>query len=108
MKKRVEDSGDNNNSNNNNIRNEEKKIKNLAEKIKREANIDVIILAKDTKYLMTLKWESYDNQINYYILCKEDNICNSILNQVFKLQPEFINYEFSIIVVGMLLIDIAL
>ena len=97
-------SRDNNKDNNNysyyKIINEEKKIKNLAEKIKQETNIDVIILAKDTKNLMKIKLESYNRQINYYVLCKEDDICNSILNQVFKLQPEFINYEFSIICSG--------
>ena len=94
VKKRIEDSEEDNNSNNLNIKNEEKRIKKFAEKIKRESNIDVIILAKDTKNLMTLKLESLDKQINYYILCKENEIFNTLINRVFKLQPEFRDYEY--------------
>ena len=54
----------------------------------------MIILAKDTKNLMTLKLESLDKQINYYILCKENEIFNTLINRVFKLQPEFRDYEY--------------
>ena len=75
---------------------EERKIKNLAEKIKKDSNIDVIILAKDTKDLIFVKIQSYNNQIEYYILCKETDLFNSILNKVFERHPELRDYEFMI------------
>ena len=69
---------------------EEKKLKKLAERIKNKTNIDVIISAKDTKNLITIRMICNFNQdIDYYILCNENDIFNSILNKIFKLKSIF-------------------
>ena len=69
---------------------EEKKLKKLAERIKKKTNIDVIISAKDTKNLITIRMICNFNQdIDYYILCDENDIFNSILNKIFKLKSIF-------------------
>ena len=69
---------------------EEKKLKKLAERIKKETNIDVIISAKDTKNLIKIRMIcNFSQDINYYILCDENDIFNSILNKIFKLKSIF-------------------
>ena len=67
-----------------------KKLKKLAERIKKKTNIDVIISAKDTKNLIKIRMIcNFSQDINYYILCDENDIFNSILNKIFKLKSIF-------------------
>ena len=72
---------------------EERRLKKLAEKIKKETNIDVIIFAKDTKNIITIRLKSRNEKINYYIICKNCDMLNRILNKVFELNPEFKEYD---------------
>lgn len=68
---------------------EEKKLKNLAEEIKDETNIDVIIFAKDTKNIVFFRFFSLDKKIKYYIISHEDSIFNEIISKVYELNPEY-------------------
>ena len=72
---------------------EERRLKKLAEKIKKETNIDVIIFAEDTKNIITIRLKSRNEKINYYIICSIYDMFNRILNKVFKLNPEFKDYN---------------
>ena len=67
-------------------------LEELAQNLKNESNIDVIISAKNAKNVITLKFQSGDQMINCYILCNEDDIFNSIVNKVFEKKPEFKEY----------------
>jgi len=67
-----------------------KNIKKISKKIKMKTNINVIISAKDTKNLITIRMIcNFSQDINYYILCDENEIFNSILNKIFKLKSIF-------------------
>ena len=72
---------------------EERRLKKLAEKIKKETNIDVIIFAEDTKNIITIRLKSRNEKIKYYIICRYNDMFNRILNKVFELNPEFKDYD---------------
>jgi len=74
------------------INSEKNNLLELAQNLKNETNIDVIISAKDAKNVITLKFQSGDQMINCYILCKENDIFNSLVNKVFEKKPEFREY----------------
>ena len=73
-------------------REEEYELDSLAEKLKEETNIDVIVSAKDTKNIITLKFQSVDQNINYFIICNEDEIFNSVVNKIFEVKRVFKEY----------------
>lgn len=72
--------------------NEENNLAELAQNLKNESNIDVIISANNAKNVITLKFQSGDQMINCYVLCNENEIFNSIVNKVFEKKPEFKEY----------------
>ena len=74
------------------INSEKNNLAELAQNLKNESNIDVIISATNAKNVITLKFQSGDQMINCYILCNEDDIFNSIVNKVFEKKPEFKEY----------------
>ena len=74
------------------INSEKNNLVELAQNLKNETNIDVIIAANNAKDVITLKFQSGDQMINCYILCKEDDIFNSIVNKVYERKPEFREY----------------
>ena len=63
---------------------EEKKLKVMANKLKEEAHIDVVISAKDTKNLITIKFQSVNQHINCYAICSEKDIFNNVANKIFE------------------------
>ena len=85
------------NDDNNDPERESRKLKKLAERIKKQTNIDVIILAKDTKNFLTIRLKSLIANINYYFICKESEIFNRLLNKIFEIKPEFKNAKYSYI-----------
>ena len=64
--------------------NEENNLAELAQNLKNESNIDVIISANNAKNVITLKFQSGDQMINCYVLCNENDIFNNIVNKVFE------------------------
>ena len=70
-------------------RKEEYELDSLAKKLKEETNIDVIVSAKDTKNIITLKFQSVDQNINYFVICKEDDIFNIVVNKIFEEKKVF-------------------
>lgn len=57
----------------------------IANRLKNEApNIEVVIWANNIDNLFTLKFESGNQMINCYILCKQDDIFNTLVNKVFE------------------------
>ena len=73
-------------------REEEYELDSLAKKLKEEINIEVIVSAKDTKNIITLKFQSVDQNINHFIICNEDEIFNSIVNKIFEVKKVFKKY----------------
>jgi vacuolar-type H+-ATPase subunit F/Vma7 len=73
-------------------REEEYELDSLAKKLKEETNIDVIISAKDTKNIITLKFQSVDQNINYFVICNEDEIFNIVVNKIFEVKKVFKEY----------------
>lgn len=67
-------------------RKEEYELDSLAQKLKEETNIDVIVSAKDTKNIITLKFQSVDQKINYFVICNEDDIFNIVVNKIFEVK----------------------
>ena len=73
-------------------REEEYELDSLAKKLKEETNIDVIVSAKDTKNIITLKFQSVDQNINYFVICNEDEIFNIVVNKIFEAKKVFKDY----------------
>ena len=73
-------------------REEEYELDSLAKKLKEETNIDVIVSAKDTKNIITLKFQSVDQNINYFVICNEDQIFNIVVNKIFEVEKVFKEY----------------
>jgi hypothetical protein len=70
-------------------RDEEYELDSLAKKLKEETNIDVIVSAKDTNNIITLKFQSVDQNINYFVICNEDEIFNIVVNKIFEVKKVF-------------------
>ena len=68
---------------------EEKKLKVMANKLKEETHIDVVISAKDTKNLITIKFQSVNQHINCYAICSEKDVFNNVANKIFEKKPKF-------------------
>ena len=75
----------------NNDNNDNNRIYLMAEILKEETKMDVVISAKNNKNLITIKFQSVDQNINCFALCNEKDIFNSVVNKVFEKKPEFRN-----------------
>ena len=71
---------------------EENKIEELTKKLKEETNLDVIVLTKDTKDIITLRFKSGDQKINCSVICKNTDIFNSVANKIFEKNQVFKEY----------------
>ena len=71
---------------------EEIKLRNLAEDLKKKTNIDVIIMAKNTKNLVLFKLFSEDLSIKYIFISNEDSIFNENISRLYELNPQY-NYQ---------------
>ena len=65
----------------------------MAELLKEETKMDVVISAKNNEDLITIKFQSGDQNINCFALCNEKDIFNSVFNKVFEKKPEFRNQK---------------
>ena len=61
----------------------------IAEILKEETKIDVVVSAKNKENLLTIKFQSVDQNINCFALCNEKDIFNSVVNKVFEKKPDF-------------------
>ena len=75
---------ENNNNNDNNG------INLMAEILKVETKVDVVISAENNENLITIKFQSVDQNVNCFALCNEKDIFNSIVNKVLEKKSEFI------------------
>ena len=65
-------------------------IRKIAEKIKRENNnIKVIASIEDMKDMITIYFESGDQTLKCAVLCKSNDIFNSVVNKLFEKEPQF-------------------
>ena len=71
------------------IKKKEKQLQNLAEKLKKDTNLNVIICVKDTKNLIILNFYSDDEKIHCLLICNEVQIFNEIINKVYETYPDY-------------------